>query len=46
VSVANVLGLDLGKAFHGVTTVPQQIIENNKKKLEDKKVAEGVEEVD
>ena len=43
VSIANVLGLDLGKAFLGVTSVPQQIVENNKKVLEGRKVTEGVE---
>jgi len=43
VSIANVLGLDLGKAFLGVTAVPQQIVENNKKVLEGKKITEGVE---
>jgi ribonuclease P/MRP protein subunit RPP1 len=46
VSIANVLGLDLGKAFMGVTSVPQQIIEKNKKTLEGKRITEGVEVVD
>jgi ribonuclease P/MRP protein subunit RPP1 len=46
VSIANVLGLDLGKAFLGATTVPQQIIEKNKKTLEGKRITEGVEEVE
>lgn len=46
VSIANVLGLDLGKAFQGVTSVPQQIIENNKKVLEGEKITEGVEIVE
>ncbi len=46
VSMANVLGLDLGKAFHGVTSVPQEIVQNNKKTLEGTKITEGVEVVD
>lgn len=46
VSIANVLGLDLGKAFLGATTVPQQIIEKNMKTLEGKRFGEGVEEVE
>ena len=46
VSVANVLGLDIGKAFLGVTSIPQQIIEENKKTLEGKKITEGVEVVE
>jgi len=46
VSIANVLGLDLGKAFLSATTVPLQIINNNKKTLEGEKVTEGVEIVE
>ncbi len=46
VSIANVLGLDLGKAFLGVTSVPQQILENNKKVLRGEKITEGVEIVE
>lgn len=46
VSMANVLGLDLGKAFHGVTSVPQEIIQNNMKTLEGTKITDGVEVVD
>ncbi len=46
VSVANTLGLDLSKAFAAVTSTPQQIIEDNKKKLEGKKITEGVEIVE
>lgn len=45
VSMANSLGLELGKAFAAVTSIPQQIIENNKKVLEGTKITEGVEEV-
>jgi ribonuclease P/MRP protein subunit RPP1 len=43
VAIANVLGLELGKAFNCVTNVPQSIIENNKKILEGRKITEGVE---
>lgn len=46
VSVANVLGLDISKAFLGVTTIPQQIIEENLKTLEGKKITDGVEIVE
>jgi ribonuclease P/MRP protein subunit RPP1 len=46
VSIANVLGLDLGKAFLGVTSIPQQIVEDNKKILEGTKITEGVEIVE
>ncbi|MFH0928880.1 MAG: RNase P subunit p30 family protein [Candidatus Aenigmatarchaeota archaeon] len=46
VSVANVLGLDISKAFLGMTTVPQEMVENNKKTLEGKKITEGVEIVE
>lgn len=46
VSIANVLGLELGKAFAAVTTVPLEIIEGNKKTLEGKKITEGVEIVE
>jgi ribonuclease P/MRP protein subunit RPP1 len=46
VSIANILGLDLSKAFAAVTSIPQQIIEDNKKRLEGKKVTEGVEIVE
>jgi len=46
VSVANVLGLDIGKAFLGITSIPQQIIDDNKKTLEGKKITEGVELVE
>ena len=43
ISVANVLGLELGKAFLSMTTIPQAIIENNKKVLEGKAPTDGVE---
>ncbi len=46
VSIANILGLDVGKAFNAITTLPQQMIENNKKTLEGKIITEGVERVD
>lgn len=46
ISIANVLGMELGKAFASVTSVPQEIIEGNKKTLEGTKITEGVEVVD
>lgn len=46
VSMANVLGLDIGKAFASVTSTPQSIVENNKKTLDGTKVADGVEVVE
>jgi len=46
VSIANVLGLELGRAFASVTSVPQSIVENNIKTLKGEKVTEGVERVE
>jgi len=46
ISIANVLGMELGKAFASVTSIPQEIIEENKKTLEGTKITEGVEVVD
>jgi len=46
VSLLNILGLDIGKAFSSITTVPQAIVEGNKKTLEGTKIMEGVEEVE
>lgn len=46
VSIGNVLGLDISKAFLGITTVPQGIVESNKKTLEGRKITEGVEIVE
>jgi len=46
VSIANVSGLDFGKAFAAVSSIPQQIVEENKKTVEGKKITEGVEEVE
>ena len=46
VSIANVLGLELGRAFASVTSVPQQIVENNKKILKGERITKGVEEVE
>jgi RNase P/RNase MRP subunit p30 len=44
VSVASILGLDIGKAFACVTSIPQSIVEENKKTLMGTKITEGVEE--
>lgn len=46
ISIANVLKMDIGKAFLSVSSVPLQIIEENKKILEGKKITEGVEVVE
>ena len=46
VSLMNVLGLDIVKAFASVTSIPQAIIDENKKTLEGTKITEGVEEVE
>ena len=43
VSLVNVLGLDIGKAFASTTSTPQSIVEENKKTLEGERVTEGVE---
>jgi ribonuclease P/MRP protein subunit RPP1 len=46
VSLLNILGMDIGKAFASVTSVPQIIIEENKKVLKGTKITEGVEVVE
>ncbi|MEM5778737.1 MAG: RNase P subunit p30 family protein [Candidatus Aenigmatarchaeota archaeon] len=46
VSLLNILGLDIGKAFASISSVPQTIVEENKKTLEGKKITEGVEIVE
>ncbi len=46
VSMVNALGLDLGRAFAAVTSIPQEIIEKNKKILEGQRITEGVEVVE
>ncbi|MBU3897211.1 MAG: hypothetical protein KJ697_04790 [Nanoarchaeota archaeon] len=43
VATANVIGLELENSFTCVSLVPQQLIENNKKKLTGTKITEGVE---
>ncbi|MFQ6020956.1 MAG: ribonuclease P protein component 3 [Candidatus Aenigmatarchaeota archaeon] len=43
VAITNVLGAELGKAFAGVTSIPQQIVEENKKILSGKRITKGVE---
>lgn len=43
VSMINILGLDIGKAFASVTSTPQTIVEENKKVLEGNKITDGVE---
>ena len=46
VSLLNILGLDIGRAFAAVTSIPQTIVEENKKTLEGTKITEGVEVVE
>jgi len=46
VSTLSALGLDIGKAFASVTSIPQAIVEGNKKTLEGEKITEGVEVVE
>ena len=46
ISIVNVLGLDIVKAFASVTSTPQAIVEENKKTLNGTKITEGVEEVE
>lgn len=43
VAIANLLGLDIPKAFETVTSIPEKIVEINKKKLSGQIVTEGVE---
>ena len=46
VSLLNTLGFDIGRAFASITSIPQTIVEENKKTLEGSKITEGVEVVD
>ena len=46
ISIANVLGMDIGKAFLSMSSVPLEIINENKRTLEGKKITEGVEVVE
>ncbi len=45
-SVANVLGLDLGKAIDSVSDIPEKLIETNLKKLKGLKPDKGVEVIE
>jgi len=45
ISLLDILGLDIGKAFASISSIPQTIVEENKKTLEGKKATEGVEEI-
>jgi ribonuclease P/MRP protein subunit RPP1 len=42
-SIANILGMDLGKAIDCVTEIPEQLVERNKKILAGEIVVRGVE---
>jgi ribonuclease P/MRP protein subunit RPP1 len=46
VSILNVLGLDIGKAFASVTSTPQGIVEENAKTMDGRKITDGVEIVE
>jgi RNase P/RNase MRP subunit p30 len=46
ISIANVLEMDIGKAFLSMSSVPLEIINENKKTLEGKKITDGVEIVE
>jgi ribonuclease P/MRP protein subunit RPP1 len=46
ISIANVLGMDIGKAFLSMSSVPLEIINGNKKTLEGTKITDGVEVVE
>lgn len=43
VSIVNIFGYELEKAFSCISLIPQKIIEENKKKLSGEKITEGVE---
>ena len=46
ISIANILEMDIGKAFLSMSSVPLEIVNENKKTLEGKKITEGVEIVE
>lgn len=46
ISIANVLGMDIGKAFLSMSSVPLEMINENKKTLEGRRITEGVEVVE
>jgi len=46
ISIANVIGMDIGTAFLSMSSIPLEITNENKKTLEGKKITEGVELVD
>ena len=46
IAVGTVLGMELNKAFDSMSTIPEQIIQKNKAKLEGKIISEGVEVVE
>jgi len=46
ISIANAMGMDIGSAFLSMSSIPLQIIGENKKILEGKKITEGVEVVE
>ncbi|MCD6477308.1 MAG: hypothetical protein J7K26_04105 [Candidatus Aenigmarchaeota archaeon] len=43
ISVANLLGVELGHAFNMITIIPEEILKTNKMKLENKIISDGVE---
>ncbi|NIM47388.1 MAG: hypothetical protein GTN40_04510 [Candidatus Aenigmarchaeota archaeon] len=46
ISIANSLGMEIGKAFLSMSSAPLEIIRENKKTLEGKKITKGVEIVE
>ncbi len=46
IALGTVLGMELNKAFDSMSTIPEQMIEKNRAKLEGKIIAEGVEVVE
>jgi len=46
ISITNVLGMEIGKAFLSMSSVPLDIIRENQKTLEGKKITKGVEIVE
>lgn len=46
ISLANVLGMDISKAFSSMSSNALQIVEENKKTLEGKRITDGVEVVE
>lgn len=46
IALGTVIGMELNKAFDSMSTIPEQMIEKNKARLEGKIITEGVEVVE